>query len=45
MPGDAAGTPIPAVVDALYGLDFGLTNDNMARDLELAVDDFAFTTE
>jgi len=45
MPGDAAGTPIPAAVDALYGLDFGLTNDNTARDLELAVDDFAFTTE
>jgi hypothetical protein len=46
MPGEAAvGTPIPAAVDTLYGLDFGLTNDNMARDLELAVDDFAFTTE
>jgi len=44
-PGDAAGTPIPGVVDAIYGLDFGVTNDNMARDLELALDDFAFTTE
>jgi hypothetical protein len=46
MPGEAeVGTPIPPAVDTLYGLDFGLTNDNMARDLELAVDDFAFTTE
>jgi hypothetical protein len=43
--GDAAGTPIPGGADTLYGLDFGLTNDNTARDLELAVDDFAFTTE
>jgi hypothetical protein len=45
MPGDAAGTPIPSGADTLYGLDFGLTNDNMARELVLAVDDFAFTTE
>lgn len=45
MPGDAAGTPIPGGADALYGLDFGVPNDNMARDLELDVDDFAFTTE
>jgi hypothetical protein len=45
MPGDAAGTPVPPTADTLYGLDFGLTNDNMERELELAVDDFAFTTE
>lgn len=45
MPGDAAGTAVPPTADTLYGLDFGLTNDNMERELELAVDDFAFTTE
>lgn len=43
--GAAGTTPIPGNADTLYGLDFGLTNDNMARDLELAVDDFSFTTE
>lgn len=44
-PGAAGTTPIPGNAETLYGLDFGLTNDNMARDLELAVDDFSFTTE
>jgi hypothetical protein len=44
MPGDAAGTALPGdTVAAINGLDFGLPNDNMARDLELLVDDFSFT--
>ena len=43
-PGDSAGTALPgSQVEAINGLDFGLPNDNMARDLELAVDDFSFT--
>jgi hypothetical protein len=42
-PGDAAGTPVPGGGDGLYGIDFSIPNDNMARDLELAVDDFSFT--
>ena len=45
MPGEAGTTAVPPDPLTLYGLDFGLTNDNMARDLELAVDDFSFTTE
>jgi hypothetical protein len=43
MPGDAAGSPVPGSGDNLYGIDFGIPNDNMSRDLELAVDDFSFT--
>jgi hypothetical protein len=44
-PGDSGGTALPAEVDAINGLDFGIPNDNMARDLELAIDDVAFTKE
>lgn len=45
MPGDAGGTALPAEVDAINGLDFGIPNDNTSRELELAIDDVAFTTE
>lgn len=44
MPGEAVGTVLPGdSVKAINGLDFGLTNDNTERDLELAVDDVSFT--
>lgn len=43
--GNAAGTPVPASPVDLYGLEFSLPNDNMSRDLELALDDVSFTTE
>ena len=43
--GDSGGTALPAEVDAINGLDFGIPNDNMSRELELAIDDVAFTTE
>jgi hypothetical protein len=42
-PGNAAGTPVPGSGDNLYGIDFTLPNDDMSRDLELAIDDVAFT--
>lgn len=45
MPGSNDGTAVPGSGADLYGLEFALPNDNMSRDLELAVDDFAFTTE
>jgi hypothetical protein len=43
--GDSGGTALPAEVEAINGLDFGIPNDNMARELELAIDDVAFTKE
>jgi hypothetical protein len=43
--GDSGGTALPAEVDAINGLDFGIPNDNTARELELAIDDVAFTKE
>lgn len=41
-PGDAAGTEVPATGNNLFGIDFSLPNNNMSRDLELALDDFSF---
>ena len=43
--GDAAGAAVPGSGDALCGIEFSLPNDNTSRDLELNVDDVAFTTE
>ncbi len=43
--GNAAGTAVPASGDDLFGLEFALTNDNTSRELEIALDDIAFTTE
>jgi len=45
MPGDAGGTALPGGAAAINGLDFGIPNDNMSRELELGLDDISFTTE
>lgn len=43
MPGDSGGTALPGGGAAVTGVDFGIPNDNMSRDLELAIDDVSFT--
>ena len=42
-PGDSGGTALPGGGAAVTGVDFGIPNDNMSRDLELAIDDVSFT--
>lgn len=43
MPGSNGATPVPGSGQELYGIDFGIPNDNTSRELELVVDDFSFT--
>lgn len=42
-PGDSGGTALPGGGAAINGLDFGIPNDNMSRELELGLDDVSFT--